>query len=300
MNHNTNQTHTIRSYDDNKRTAMNHHQPEQYQVKGHVALAVERWRQAETKALIEAEFELCYDNVADEQPVALVYNGISYAVMMATPDHLEDFALGFSLSEGLIQSPNEIYDIEVVQDCQGWLVNIELASQRMMELKQRRRNLAGRTGCGLCGAESIEQAIRPSTPVTAIEIPEPEAIAHALDQLPEKQLLKKMTGATHAASWCNTQGEVLVIREDLGRHNALDKLIGHLQKQQYNLKDGFALISSRASYEMVQKASAAGIGSLVAVSAPTSLAIDKAKESHLNLVGFARSDRFVIFNRASS
>lgn len=297
---------------------MNQHHTQPFQtqeVKGHIAKAVERWFSVQNQLQCQHD----YDQVAEEQAIALVYNGISYAVMMATADHLEEFALGFSLSEGLIQHPNEIYDIEVVQDCAGWLVNIELSSQRFMELKERRRNLTGRTGCGLCGAESLEQAIRPAPAMPATPCPTPEAIATALDQLPEHQLLKKATGATHAAAWCDNAGNVLAVREDLGRHNALDKLIGHLyrsgfkpeqsaetqdtpaqakDKQQSPYQQGFTLISSRASYEMVQKASSTGLGSLVAISAPTSLAIEKAQQSQLNLVAYARPDRFVVYHRS--
>ena len=257
---------------------------------GVATVAVERWRKGEN--------QLTFDDIAEESPVALVYNGISYAVMMTTPIHLEAFALGFSLSEGLIQNPSELYSVELEQHDSGTEVQLTISAQRMAELKARRRNLAGRTGCGLCGTESLQQAIRPTRPVEGVLLPTPEAVQHAIVTLENHQPLQNQTGALHGAAWCNPAGEIQVLREDIGRHNALDKLIGTLYQQQESLPSGFALISSRASYEMVQKASQTGINTLVAVSAPTSLAIKLANEANLNLIGFARPGRFIVYNRS--
>ncbi|MFC6672156.1 formate dehydrogenase accessory sulfurtransferase FdhD [Marinobacterium aestuariivivens] len=243
--------------------------------------------------------ELAEDCIAVEVPVALVYNGISHAVMMATPADLEDFALGFSLTEGILRSPDELYDLEVREEAAGIAVQLEISAQRLAELKQRRRNLAGRTGCGLCGTESLSQAIRPVAAVQAPHIGD-DAIQRALAELQRHQPLQQDTGATHGAAWCGFDGRIRLAREDVGRHNALDKLIGALVRDGVDLSRGFALVSSRASYEMVQKSCSAGIGCLVAVSAPTSLAIEQAREAGLLLVGFARSGRHLIYNQPAS
>ncbi|MGL6215376.1 formate dehydrogenase accessory sulfurtransferase FdhD [Billgrantia desiderata] len=236
------------------------------------------------------------DSIAVETPVALVYNGISHAVMMATPDDLDDFALGFSLTEGILHTPDELYAIEVRQEDGGIAVHLEIATQRFMELKQRRRSMAGRTGCGLCGTESLEQAIRPVAAVTAPVVSD-GAIQQALEALKWHQPLQRETGATHGAAWCDLGGQIQLAREDVGRHNALDKLIGAMLSRRIPVEDGFALVSSRASYEMVQKCASAGIGCLVAVSAPTSLAIEQARQAGLLLVGFARTGRHVIYHQ---
>lgn len=246
---------------------------------------VERWRQSE---LLQDS-----DDVAQECPVALTYNGISHVVMMATPADLEDFATGFSLTEGIIQSMDELYDIETEQHSQGIEVMITIATQRITELKQRRRNLTGRTGCGLCGAESLQEAIRPTRPVTSTAQISHDAVQTGIEELRKHQPLQAVTGATHGAAWCDLEGHVLMAREDVGRHNALDKLIGALSRSNSDFSQGFVLVTSRASYEMVQKTTSMGISTLAAVSAPTSLAIDLAKSAGLTLYGFARSGRHV-------
>lgn len=240
--------------------------------------------------------EVVTDNLAQEVPVALVYNGISHAVMMATPADLNDFALGFSISEGILTHPDELHDIDVQTAEQGISVEMRIATQRLVELKDRRRNLAGRTGCGLCGAESLSQAIRPVRSVAAVAV-DAAAIQRALAQLPQHQPLQALTGATHAAAWCNLSGDVVIAREDVGRHNALDKVIGALLTSHHDVSQGFVLVSSRASYEMVQKSCAVGIGALVAVSAATSLAVDNARQANQLLIGFARPDRHVIYHQ---
>ncbi len=235
------------------------------------------------------------DQVAEEVPVALVYNGISHAVMMASPVHLEDFALGFTLSEGIVQAPHQIYSLDVVPQQQGIEVRLEIGTEWMAKLKERRRTLAGRTGCGICGTESLQQAVRPVACMARQELPADAALQLAVTELYRWQPMQTLTGAFHGAAWCNGKGQIQFLREDIGRHNALDKLIGVLSQRKVKSIDGFVLVSSRASYEMVQKAASVGIPTLVAISAPTALAIDLAQESGLNLVGFARQGRHVIY-----
>jgi FdhD protein len=237
------------------------------------------------------------DDIAEEIAIAMVYNGISHAVMMASPANLHEFALGFSLSEGIINSPGEMYDIELLPTEKGIEVRIEISSQRMMSLKSQRRNLTGRTGCGLCGSESLEKAIRPIKGVTPQALPSSKVIQHALSQLREHQKLQSLTGAVHGAAWCDDAGEITLLREDVGRHNALDKLIGALGLNKVNTSNGFVLISSRASYEMVQKVTSVNIATLVAVSAPTALAITLAIQANLNLIGFARPGRHTFYTK---
>ncbi|MGB0936586.1 MAG: formate dehydrogenase accessory sulfurtransferase FdhD [Colwellia sp.] len=239
------------------------------------------------------------DNIIEECAVALIYNGISHAVMMATPVNLEAFALGFSLSEGIVTQPSQVYDIHCDITDKGIEVHIEISSQQMSALKQHRRNLVGRTGCGLCGSESLEQAIRPVNSVQGQPLPTALAIQNAIKEISKHQLLQALTGGVHGAAWCLTNGEIQCLFEDVGRHNALDKLIGHLASEKINKQEGFALISSRASYEMIHKVSSVNIPSLVAVSAPTTLAIKLAKTAGLNLVGFARPDRHVVYTNSS-
>ncbi|MEX0606242.1 MAG: formate dehydrogenase accessory sulfurtransferase FdhD [Marinobacter sp.] len=236
------------------------------------------------------------DVVAQETPVAMVYNGISHAVMLASPADLEDFALGFSLTEGIIESPGELYDLEVEQAPEGLSVSMRISNERFAVLKAQRRNMTGRTGCGLCGTESLEQAIRPIKLLRAGVVVSDAAIQRAVQSLRNHQPLQAETGATHGAAWCNLAGDILAVREDVGRHNALDKLIGFQLRTGSDLQQGFALISSRASFEMVQKSAAVGIGCLVAVSAPTALAVAQARKAGLMLVGFARPNRHVIYH----
>lgn len=259
------------------------------------------YQQAEVVQRQQGQCVSANDLIAEEVPVALVYNGISHAVMMSTPADLEDFALGFSLSEGIVQHAGEVYGIELhkaeTRYGTGIEVQLSIAAQRQAELKQQRRNLTGRTGCGLCGAESLQQAIRPIGQVPAAPLPGPTALENALDALREQQPLQALTGASHGAAWCDMHGKILCLREDIGRHNALDKLLGALTRQDRNLHQGFVLVSSRASYEMVYKTARCGISTLVAVSAPTRLACDIAAQSGLNLIGFARPGRHVIYHQ---
>jgi FdhD protein len=235
------------------------------------------------------------DELAEEVPVALEYNGVSHAVMMATPSDLEEFALGFSISEGIIGSAREFYGVEVEQGCSGITAHIDIASAAFAKLKERRRSMTGRTGCGLCGVDSLDQVIRPVPWMAPGRTLSARAIRRALAGVKQMQPLNRITGATHAALWCDSSGALHRGFEDVGRHNALDKLIGGLAQSRSELADGFALITSRASVEMVQKAATAGIAALVAISAPTALAARTAQECGMTLVAFARGDDFVAY-----
>jgi FdhD protein len=235
------------------------------------------------------------DNVAEEIPVALEYNGISHAVMMASPADLEDFALGFSLSEGILHDRSELYECEVVEGEEGIQVQLQIATERFVKLKEQRRNLTGRTGCGLCGAETLQQAIRHPAAVGSAGLFTAAMVHAGFAAMLQKQSLQQQTGATHAAAWLGADGKIALVREDVGRHNALDKLIGALCASGADLSDGAALITSRASYEMVQKAATVGIGFVAAISAPTALAIRLAQETDVTLVGFVRQDSHVVY-----
>jgi len=236
----------------------------------------------------------CLDEVVEEVPVALVFNGISHAVLLATPTDLEDLALGFSLSEGILESRSELYDLECASTANGIELRLEIASSRFAALKARRRTLAGRTGCGLCGVESLDALARPLAPVAAFPPIPVTAVTTGLAELPAWQHLRKLTGAVHAAAWISRDGHIRALREDVGRHNALDKLLGHLAGS--DRSGGFVLVSSRASYEMVQKVAMLGIGCLVAVSAPTALAVRLATDAGVTLAGFARGERLVVYS----
>ena len=240
------------------------------------------------------------EQIAEEAPVALVYNGVPHVVVMASPANLEDLALGFSLSEGVIGSADELGGIEIVPEQTGYSVHMSVPPERVALLEQRRRNMTARTGCGVCGAETIEQAMRDVPKVAAPRVAvgkraTRQAMARAMSQLPSLQTLNAATGATHAAAWANCDGQLQMVREDVGRHNALDKLIGALAAGGMDTAQGFAVITSRASYEMVQKAAMAGIGLLAAVSAPTALAVRIAREAGVTLAGFVRGERCMVY-----
>ena len=234
------------------------------------------------------------ETLAEEVPVALVYNGISHAVMMASPADLEDFALGFSLSEGIAESAAEIGEIHSVVLDAGIEVQIELSGRAEYRLKDRRRNLTGRTGCGICGVDSLEQAVRPMTPIVSDLQVSMEAIYQALDLLPREQQHNRAARSLHAAAFCDSGGQIVQLREDIGRHNALDKLIGALVSAKVDPAGGFAVITSRCSVEMVQKAVVARIPILVAVSAPTLMAKRLAEDNNLTLVALARADSALV------
>jgi len=235
------------------------------------------------------------EQIAEEAPIALVYNGVPHVVVMASPANFEDLALGFSLSEGMIGSAAELGGIEIVPERTGYSVYLSVPPERVAMIEQRRRNMTARTGCGLCGAETIEQAIRDVPKVAAGRTVTRKAIVDAMKQLPSLQTLNAATGATHAAAWANLNGELQLVREDVGRHNALDKLIGALAASGIDTAQGFAVITSRASYEMVQKAAMAGIGLLAAVSAPTALAVRIARDAGVTLAGFVRGDHCMVY-----
>ncbi|CDH22680.1 formate dehydrogenase formation protein [Xenorhabdus bovienii str. kraussei Becker Underwood] len=234
------------------------------------------------------------DWVAEEVPIALVYNGISHVVMMASPKDLDHFAMGFSLSESIITSPQEIHGIDTVISCHGGIeLHIELSSRRFTELKERRRSMAGRTGCGICGTEQIAEIFRPMSPLPFTQTFSLDYLDQALAQLPRLQEIGAATGCTHAAGWVDAEGVLLGGSEDVGRHVALDKLLGMRAKTGW--RQGAVLVSSRASYEMVQKSAMCGVEILFAVSAATSLAIEVAEKCNLTLVGFCKPGRATIY-----
>jgi len=240
-----------------------------------------------------------HDLLAEEVPVALAYNGISHAVMMASPCDLEDFARGFSLTEGIVESFSDILDIQVNKSAKGIELNIELLSRCFTKLKDKRRQISGRTGCGLCGIESLEAL--PSNKVSSFNdiqlgvLPQFKVVNKAIDALLSQQEMQMQCGAVHAAALVDDDGQVLLAREDVGRHNALDKLIGAMNEA-INAEQ-FILISSRASYEMVMKAARINCASLVAISAPTSLAVEMCETLNINLIGFVRGQRQIIYHQ---
>lgn len=238
--------------------------------------------------------------VAEEVPVALVYNGISHAVMLASPIDLEDFGLGFSLSEGIIAQASELYETETRQHAGGIEVHLHIGNRAFDALKSRRRSLAGRTGCGLCGVDSLAQVTRPVARVAARAQADEHAIHRAFVQLSQHQALHALTGAVHAAAWATPDGKLLRVREDVGRHNALDKLIGAIARAGHDPAQGFAIVTSRASYEMVLKLASVGGGLLAAISAPTGMAIDLAARTGVTLCGFVRDRQMVIYNNAAT
>ncbi|MGG7448837.1 formate dehydrogenase accessory sulfurtransferase FdhD [Kosakonia oryzendophytica] len=235
------------------------------------------------------------DMLAEEVPVALVYNGISHVVMMASPKDLECFALGFSLSEGIIENHTEIYGMDVVPSCNGLEVQIELSSRRFMGLKERRRALAGRTGCGVCGVEQLNDIGKPIAPLPFTQTFDLAALDAGLAHLTDFQPVGQLTGCTHAAAWMLPSGELMGGHEDVGRHVALDKLLGHRAREGERWSSGAVLVSSRASYEMVQKSAMCGVEILFAVSAATTLAVEVAQRCNLTLVGFCKPGRATVY-----
>ena len=234
------------------------------------------------------------DTLAKEIPVALVYNDIAHTVMMCSPRDLEDFAMGFSLTEGIIDKPADIYGIDIEEVCNGIEARIELATRCFVALKDHRRTLTGRTGCGICGAEQIQQVYKNVAKLDRTLTFNVRQFDTCLQQLYEAQELGKQTGSTHAAAFFSAEGKLLAIREDVGRHVALDKLLGwHARADK---PQGFIVVTSRASYEMVQKTVSCGIEMLVAISAATDLAVQMAEQYNLTLVGFAREGRATIYS----
>ena len=222
--------------------------------------------------------------------MAMVYNGATFAVMMATPHDLDDFALGFSLSEGLIDDPTQLLQVDKRELLEGIELAIQVSDQASGAHigRERERLLPGRSGCGICGTRNLEDAIRQHSPVSAGHHLTRDALERAQLQLQARQPINEATGAVHAAAWATLDGDIVLVREDVGRHNALDKLIGAMRLAGRDPELGFALVTSRASYEMVTKATSAGITVLAAISAPTALAIELARSAGITLVGFTR------------
>lgn len=238
--------------------------------------------------------------VAVEAPVAIEINGLGYAVMMATPTDLVDFGTGFAFSEGLVEVSSDIIDIEPIEVEQGWLLRMGIEERCFAAVRDRIRHRVTDSGCGLCGLENLEQALRPLRLIAAVPDATPSAIFTGLSQLQEHQLLGKATGAVHAAALCDKDGQILCIREDVGRHNSFDKLIGAAKREQMPLDQGFVLLSSRCSYELVDKAVRVGAPLLVTISAPTTLAVERSKACGLTLISLARADAMLVMNDPSN
>lgn len=237
------------------------------------------------------------DKLIREVPVALVYNGISHTVMMCTPQDLADFALGFSLAEGILQDKSELFGLDILESCNGIEVQMEISSRRFMALKEKRRSMAGRTGCGICGVEQLEQVqqdCKNFAKSNHLHSVNPQILDRCLTQLETAQQLAKETGASHAAAFFSPEGEMLAIREDVGRHVALDKLLGWHAKAGAPL--GFVFVTSRASFEMVQKCLACGIEMLAAISATTEMAVRIAQENAFTLLAFTRQGKSTVYS----
>ena len=248
---------------------------------------VDRWAQGATTHTT--------DQVAEEVPVAIVFHNVPHVVMLATPANFEDFAVGFTLSEGLVARPDEIREVDVTLGADAVDVRVTVVWERFTELLHRRRNLTGRTGCGLCGAETAEDAIREVPQVGPGRDVTIQDLHAAIEQLGSLQPINARTGSVHAAAWVVPGQGIQLVREDVGRHNALDKAIGALVRGKTDLASGYMLITSRASYEMVQKCATVGIAFLAAFSAPTAFAVRMAQKTGMTLVAFARRDRHVVY-----
>jgi FdhD protein len=242
-----------------------------------------------------------HDDVAEECPVALVFNGISHAVMMVTPTELEAFAVGFALSEGIVGSLHEIYDVDICWHGAGGIeVKLDIAEPAFLRLKHQRRTLTGRTGCGICGIESLNLLDLRPEPVDASSAAQvgSAALQRILAELPKHQPITQATGCAHAAAWCTNEGMILRVFEDVGRHNALDKLLGWMAKAGIDPKSGLVFLTSRASYELVRKAARLNVPVLATISAPTALAIRIAQSAGIRLLSFCREQGFVEYPAA--
>ncbi len=231
----------------------------------------------------------------EEVPVAILLNSESYAVMMATPADLEDFALGFVVSEGLVAHSSHVKNVLVLQQPEGLSVDVAVDENRLLRGQMISRSLEGRVGCGLCGIQELEKAVRmPTDKVKAVEF-SPSAIAKAYQALPNFQPMNSLNKTVHAAAWCSVDGAIHLAREDVGRHNALDKLIGAMARASITPEQGFVLMSSRCSFELVQKSARVGIGALATISAPTALALKLAQQAGLQLAALSK-DGVMIFD----
>ncbi len=237
-----------------------------------------------------------HSNVAEEVPVALVYNQRPHVVMMATPADLEEFAVGFTLSEEIVARASDIASVRVQTYSQGVEIQITIPASAAAALEQRGRQLVGQTGCGLCGVQTIADALRPTRAVAAKWTLEAAALWRAEGALAARQELNKSTGAVHAAAWATASGELAVVREDVGRHNALDKVTGALARAGTDASTGFLVLTSRASYELVQKASVAGVPILATVSRPTGLAIRLAGAAGITLISLLRGSSANVYS----
>ena len=250
-------------------------------------LPARRWEGGEVSERVEM--------VAEETPVSIVYNGIPHVVMMATPQDLEDFVLGFSVTEELIGSPADLQKVECVRYSQGIEIQATVSAACAEVIATRTRRLTGRTGCGICGADSVAAVLKQLHPVNGTGSIRETAVQAALEALASHQALNAAAGAVHAAGWADLEGSIRLVREDVGRHNALDKLIGALLREGTDPRSGFVVVTSRASFEMVQKTTVFGAPLMAAVSGPTGLAIRIAQQAGLTLVGFARGDRHTVY-----
>ena len=238
--------------------------------------------------------------IAVEAPVAVLFGGVPFAVMMTTPTDLEDFAVGFALTEGIIEAAGDVRDVAIERVEQGLKLNVTLAGGRLSAHLARGRAISGRTGCGLCGIEDLDHLPALRARIADAEPIAPAAIKAALRALDQAQPLNADTRAVHGAAWCDRDGAIVALREDVGRHNALDKLIGALARGGVSPGDGFFVITSRCSFEMVAKAAVFGASTLVALSAPTSLAIERAAACGITLIAVARADHAMIFTDATA
>ena len=233
-----------------------------------------------------------------EMPVNVVYDSTPFAVMMTTPKDLEDFAFGFSLTEGVIEQASDIHRVEVHEAERGIELHVSFAPWATPRTGDRARNTAGRTGCGLCGIDQLDALPMASVRKHKRATVQVNSMHRALAALEQGQDLNQVTHAVHAAAWCTADGDIVAIREDVGRHNALDKLIGALIRAGHKADDGFLVITSRCSFEMVEKAAVYGASTIVAISAPTSLAVDRARLHDMTLLAVARRDGALAFNGA--
>jgi FdhD protein len=233
--------------------------------------------------------------IPEETAIALSYNGGTYAVMMGTPQNLQDFAVGFSLSEGIVRSPEEIVSLDIVELDDGIELRMWLASPQAERVNERRRHIAGPTGCGICGIESIAEAVRPAAIVAEGRVFSPHEIMAAMASMTVLQQINIQTRAVHAAAFWTPAHGLVALREDVGRHNALDKLAGALAQARVSAREGIVLLTSRVSVEVVQKTATIGAPVMVAVSAPTALAVRTADAAGITLAAIARADGFEIF-----
>lgn len=238
--------------------------------------------------------------LAEECALAIAYNGISHAVMMVSPSALEDFVVGFSLSGEVVGGIEDIHDIQLNRRGDAFSAEVQIGNRAFWALKEQRRTLAGTSGCGLCGVEALDQALPQLTALTPGPLP-PAAHLHELrDRINEAQRLARQSGALHAALFVDDQGEIVLCREDIGRHNALDKLIGALRREGRDGRQGFAVVTSRCSLELIHKAVRAGLTTLVSLSAPTDLCVRWARQHHLNLIHLPHRNAPRVYSPCSS